>query len=76
MTMNRYLAKLASGHQRDWDCSLHPLLFSYLSGVHDSTAQTLATIVLGRELRLPSKPEYDVTGKDYVAYPAAYHTIQ
>ena len=71
-TINRYLSKVVSNHQRDWDRHLHLFLMAYRSSVHETTGQTPANILFGRELRLPcdlifgSKPGEDLAGEDYV----------
>ena len=71
-TINRYLSKVVSDHQRDWDRHLHLFLMAYRSAVHETTGQTPANILFGRELRLPcdlvfgSKPGEDLAGEDYV----------
>ncbi|KAJ8957953.1 hypothetical protein NQ318_001952 [Aromia moschata] len=52
---------------------LHLFLLAYRSSVHETTGQTPASIVMGRELRLPCDlkfgctPGDDVAGKDYVS---------
>ncbi|VEN45007.1 unnamed protein product [Callosobruchus maculatus] len=72
-TVNRYLAKVVSDHQRDWDSWLHLFLLAYRSAVHETTGETPASIVFGREHRLPCdlmfscKPGDDVAGEDYNA---------
>ncbi|VEN40030.1 unnamed protein product [Callosobruchus maculatus] len=71
-TVNRYLAKVVSDHQRDWDSWLHLFLLAYRSAVLETTGETPASIVFGREFRLPCdlmfgcKPGDDVAGEDYV----------
>lgn len=71
-TINRHLSKVVSGHQRDWDKCLHLFLFAYRSSIHETTGQTPASIIFGRELRLPCdlkfgcKPGEDMAGEDYV----------
>ena len=70
-TINRHLAKVVSDHQRDWDQLLHLFLLAYRSSVHESTGQSPASIIMGRELRLPCDlkfgcpPGEDVAGEDY-----------
>ena len=71
--MGRYLSKAMSEHQRDWDQYLHLFLMSYRSSVHETTGQTPACVMFGREVRLPcdlqfgSKPGEEVAGDDYVS---------
>ncbi|KAJ8949012.1 hypothetical protein NQ318_005186 [Aromia moschata] len=36
-TINRYLSKVVSDHQRNWDQFLHLFLLAYRSSVHDTT---------------------------------------
>ncbi|KAJ8952749.1 hypothetical protein NQ318_008063 [Aromia moschata] len=70
-TINRYLSKVVSDHQRDWDQFLQLFLLAYRSSVHETTGQTPASIVMDRELRLPCDlkfgctPGDDVAGEDY-----------
>lgn len=72
-TINRHLSKVVSDHQRDWDCFLHLFLLAYRSSVHETTGETPAKIVMGRELRLPCDlqfgcpPGTDVADEDYVS---------
>ncbi|KAG5896051.1 hypothetical protein JTB14_011046 [Gonioctena quinquepunctata] len=72
-TINRHLSKVVSDHQRDWDQYLHLFLMAYRSAVHESTGQTPASIIMGRELRLPCDlkfgipPGQDTAGEDYVS---------
>ncbi|KAJ8940377.1 hypothetical protein NQ318_015770 [Aromia moschata] len=55
------------------DQFLHLFLLAYRSSVHETTGQTPASIVMGRELRLPCDlkfgctPGNDVAGEDYVS---------
>ncbi|KAJ8936414.1 hypothetical protein NQ318_014851 [Aromia moschata] len=59
-TINRYLSKVVSDHQRDWDQFLHLFLLAYRSSIHETTGQTPASIVMGRTargLRQYSTPE-------------------
>ncbi|KAJ8937745.1 hypothetical protein NQ318_009155 [Aromia moschata] len=66
-------SNVVSDHQRDWDQFLHLFLLAYRSSIHETTGQTPASIVMGRELRLPCDlkfgctPGDDVTGEDYVS---------
>ncbi|KAJ8943214.1 hypothetical protein NQ318_016727 [Aromia moschata] len=72
-TINRYLSKVVSDHQRDWDQFLHLFLLAYRSSIHETTGQIPASIVMGRELRLPCDlkfgctPGDDVAGEDYIS---------
>lgn len=53
-TILDYLAKFIDDHQRNWDNYLPLMLLSYRSAVHETTKQTPAMLLLGRELRLPT----------------------
>jgi transposase InsO family protein/predicted aspartyl protease len=72
-TLNRYLSKVVSDHQRDWDQHLHLFLMAYRSSAHETTGQSPANIAFGRELRLPCdlkfgcKPGENLANDDYVA---------
>ncbi|KAJ8932199.1 hypothetical protein NQ318_009568 [Aromia moschata] len=72
-SINRYLSKVVSDHQRDWDQFLHLFLLAYRSSIHETTGQIPASIVMSRELRLPCDlkfgctPGDDVAGEDYVS---------
>ncbi|KAG5886025.1 hypothetical protein JTB14_023666 [Gonioctena quinquepunctata] len=72
-TINRHLSKVVSDHQRDWDQYLHLFLMAYRSAVHESTGQTPASIIMGRELRLPCDLKFGIPpgtrhcGEDYVS---------
>ncbi|KAJ8935728.1 hypothetical protein NQ318_010578 [Aromia moschata] len=58
---------------RDWDQFLHLFQLAYRSSIHETTGQTPASIVMGRELRPPCDlkfgctPGDDVAGEDYVS---------
>lgn len=71
-TMGKYLSKVVSDHQRDWDQYLHLFLMANRASVHETTGQTPACLMFGRELRLPCDLEFgsppaeqDVAGEDY-----------
>ncbi|KAJ8942767.1 hypothetical protein NQ318_002927 [Aromia moschata] len=61
------------GRKPTWEEFLHLFLLAYRSSVHETTGQTPASIVMGRELRLPCDlkfgctPGDDVAGEDYVS---------
>jgi len=61
-----------SDHQRDWDEHLHLFLLAYRSSMHETTRQSPANIVFGRELRLPCdlkfgcKPGEDLADDNFV----------
>lgn len=72
-TTGKYLSKVVAEHQRDWDHHLPFFLLAYRSSVHETTGQTPANVLFGRELRLPCdlqfgcKPDEDVAGEDYIS---------
>ena len=72
-TIGKYLSKVVSNHQRDWDRHLHLFLLAYRSAVHETTGQSPANVLFGRELRLPcdvkfgARPDENVVGEDYVS---------
>ena len=49
-TMEEHLSKVVAEHQKDWDLYLSLFLLAYKSVVHDTTGQTPARIVFGKEL--------------------------
>ncbi|KAG8227446.1 hypothetical protein J437_LFUL009667 [Ladona fulva] len=71
-TINRYLSKVDSDHQRDWDQHLYLFLLAYRSSIHETTSQSPASIIFGRELRLPCdlkfgcKPGEDLADENFV----------
>lgn len=72
-TMGKYLSKVVSEHQKDWDEYLHFFLMAYRSSVHETTNHSPACIIFGREMRLPCdlkfgcRPgERETVGDDYV----------
>ncbi|PNF19670.1 hypothetical protein B7P43_G16062 [Cryptotermes secundus] len=52
-TIEEHLRKVVASHQRDWDERLPFFLLAYRASTHDTTGLTLASLVFGRELRLP-----------------------
>ena len=52
-TLENQLAIFGEHHQRDWDDHIPLLLMSYRSAIHESTKQTPANLMFGRELNLP-----------------------
>ncbi|RYA68429.1 hypothetical protein DD592_26820, partial [Enterobacter cloacae complex sp. 2DZ2F20B] len=52
-TMEQHLSKVVEEHQRDWDQHLPLFLLVYRAAIHDTTGQTPAHVVFGKELRLP-----------------------
>jgi hypothetical protein len=53
-TIVEHLRKVVFDHQRDWDESLPIFLLAYRASTHETTGVTPASMVFGRELRLPS----------------------
>ena len=47
-----HLSKFANHNQRDWDQHLPFLMMAYRSAVHDTTGNTPARMMLGRDLKL------------------------
>ena len=47
------LSAYVSQNQKDWATYIPMLVLAYNSSVHDSTRCTLASLMLGRQLRLP-----------------------
>nr|WPV71156.1 MAG: replicase [Ips erranti-like virus 3] len=52
-TLDNYLRTVVDNNQTDWDQHIPLFLMAYRSAVHDSTGKTPASVVFGRELRLP-----------------------
>jgi hypothetical protein len=72
-TIEEHLRKVVASHQRDWDRRLHLFLLAYRASTHDTTGLTPASLVFGRELRLPCDlligmpPDKENPTTDYVA---------
>ncbi|UYV63183.1 K02A2.6-like [Cordylochernes scorpioides] len=62
-TMEEHLSKVVEQHQRDWDVRLPPFLMAYRAAIHETTGQTPAKIMFGRELRLPCDLEFGSPGE-------------
>jgi hypothetical protein len=52
-TIEEHLRKVVTSNQRDWDEKLPLFLLAYRATTHDTTGLTPASLVFGRELRLP-----------------------
>jgi hypothetical protein len=52
-TVSEDLRKVVASHERDWDARLPIFLLAYKASTHDTTGLTPASLVFGRELRLP-----------------------
>lgn len=59
-TLEEYLRKVVSSHQKDWDEHIPKFLLAYRSAVHDSTSRSPAKILFGTELKLPADLEFGV----------------
>jgi len=72
-TIEEHLRKVVSTHQRDWDERLPIFLLDYRASTHETTGVTPATMVFGRELRLPcdlmfgAPPDKEQSTMDYTA---------
>ncbi|UYV74060.1 K02A2.6-like [Cordylochernes scorpioides] len=62
-TMEEHLSKVVEQHQRDRDVRLPPFLMAYRAAIHETTGQTPAKIMFGRELRLPCDLEFGSPGE-------------
>jgi hypothetical protein len=51
--IEEHLRKVVASHQTDWDERLPLFLLAYRASTHDTTGLTPASLVFGRELRLP-----------------------
>jgi hypothetical protein len=52
-TVEERLRKVIASHQRDWDARLRVFLIAYRTSTHDTTGLTSASLVFGRDFRLP-----------------------
>ena len=72
-TIEEYLRKVISIHQWDWDERLSIFLLAYRASTHETTGVTPASMVFGRELRLPcdlmlgTPPDKEQSTTDYTA---------
>uniref|UniRef100_A0A1Y1MK60 Integrase catalytic domain-containing protein n=1 Tax=Photinus pyralis TaxID=7054 RepID=A0A1Y1MK60_PHOPY len=71
--MGKYLSKVVSDHQSDCDQYLHFTLMANRSAVQETTGQRPASVLYGREIRLPrdfqfgTRPGQEETvGNEYV----------
>jgi hypothetical protein len=55
-TIEQHMGKVVCNHQRDWDDRLPIFLLAYRAATHETTGMTNASMVFGRELRLPCDP--------------------
>ena len=53
LTLENMLSKYIASDQRDWDSHLPMLMLAYRSSIHESTGQTPAAMMFGREVTLP-----------------------
>ncbi|UYV71663.1 K02A2.6-like, partial [Cordylochernes scorpioides] len=61
-TMVEHLSKVVEQNQRDWDRRLPLFLMAYRAAIHETTGQTPAKVMFGRELRLPCDLEFGTPG--------------
>ncbi|KAI5743998.1 hypothetical protein M8J77_024652 [Diaphorina citri] len=54
-TLLEHLRKVVDDHQREWDKHIPLFLLAYRSASHNSTGQSPALIIFGKEMRLPSE---------------------
>ena len=52
-TLEAQLSKFVDDHQRDWDQLVPMMLMAYRSAIHESTGCSPATLMFGRNLKLP-----------------------
>ena len=52
-TLEAQLSKFASDHQKDWDEHVPLLMMAYRTAIHETSCNTPAKLMLGRDLRLP-----------------------
>ena len=52
-TLEAQLSKFVSDHHRDWDQHVPLLMMAYRTAVHETSGNTPAKLMLGRDLRLP-----------------------
>lgn len=71
-TILDYLSKFVDDHQKDWDQYLPLLMMAYRTAVHETTRQTPALLLFGRELRTPIglacgfPPDSEITSNTYL----------
>ena len=53
-TLVEHLRIMVNEHQTDWDKHIPLFLMTYRSAVHEATGRTPASVLFGREIRLPS----------------------
>ncbi|UYV66849.1 K02A2.6-like [Cordylochernes scorpioides] len=61
-TMVEHLSRVVEQNQRDWDRRLPLFLMAYRAAIHETTGQTPAKVMFGRELRLPCDLEFGTPG--------------
>ncbi|UYV62133.1 K02A2.6-like, partial [Cordylochernes scorpioides] len=61
-TMVEHLSKVVEQNQRDWDRRLPLFLMAYRAAINETTGQTPAKVMFGRELRLPCDLEFGTPG--------------
>jgi hypothetical protein len=53
-TVEQHLRKVVASNLKDWDAMLPLFLLAYRASMYDTTGFTPASLLFGRELRLPS----------------------
>ncbi|XP_017298817.1 protein NYNRIN-like [Diaphorina citri] len=54
-TLHEHPRKVVDDHQREWNKHIPLFLLAYRSSTHNSTGQSPALIIFGKEMRLPSE---------------------
>ena len=57
-TLEEYLRKVVSAHQKDWDQHIPKFLLAYRSTVHNTTSLSPAKVLFGTDLKLPADLEF------------------
>jgi hypothetical protein len=60
--------KVITSHQRDWDSRLLIFLLAYKASTHDTTRLKSASLVFGRELRLPCSLVFGVSPRQWTIH--------
>ena len=63
-TLLEHLKKMVDEHQRDWDKYIQLFLMAYRSATHNSTGQSPAMVIFGKEMRLPSELRFGTPPSD------------
>lgn len=71
-TIAKYLSKIVSNHEEDWNQHISFFFMEYRSAANEFTGQTPARVLFGKEMRLlcdrvfGCKPGEYLVGEDYV----------